>query len=180
MQIKHRVNLIDLLKFYNLHNLPCAEIGVAEGFFSHDMLNWGIAKLYMVDNWGHIPNVTGDGNFDKTWHDKNLQKAVDRVAKFGEKAVILRGLSVEMAKQVPDNSLGLVYIDANHSYDGVMADLQAWQPKVVQGGIIAGHDYLSPQYGVKKAVTDFCNGRYGVYTIPELKQEDAGFYFINK
>lgn len=180
MQIKHRVNLIDLIKFYNLQDLPCAEIGVAEGYFSHDMLNWGIPKLYMVDNWGHIKNVTGDGNFDDTWHNKNYTAAVERVKKFGEKAVILRGLSVDMAAQIPDKSLGLVYLDANHSYEGVTADLNAWIDKVVDGGIIAGHDYLSPQYGVYKAVQDFCKGKYGVHIIPEIKQEDAGFYFIKK
>lgn len=178
--IKHRSQLYTLIQSQDLTHLPCAEIGVAEGYFSSDMLAWGIPKLYMVDNWGHIKGVTGDGNFKQSWHDLNYMKAVKRIQKFGEKAVILRGLSTKMATLVADNSLALVYLDANHSYEGVLADLEAWLPKLVTGGIMAGHDYLSKDYGVEKAVKEFCKGRFAPITIPEIKTEDAGFYFIKK
>jgi hypothetical protein len=40
-----------------------------------------------------------------------------------------------------DESIGAVFIDADHSYDAVTHDLQMWYPKVVHGGFIAGHDY---------------------------------------
>ncbi len=34
-----------------------------------------------------------------------------------------------------------VFLDADHSYDGVLRDLNAWWPKVVNGGYIGGHDW---------------------------------------
>lgn len=169
MVINHR---IDLCKIIDL-SLPVAELGCAEGLFSADMCRWGIPMLYMVDNWATIPGQRGDGGFDQAWHDENYRQAMDRVKDY--KVTVLRGLTHEMAAKVPDESLGMVYLDADHSYEGVMRDLKAWYPKVVKGGVIAGHDYLMKHYGVFEAVKDF--GITPVYTIYENQIEDAGFYF---
>ena len=171
---------MQLVKELGLSHLPTAEIGVAEGGFSFEILTCGSVKHYLVDNWGCIESVTGDGNFCQEWHDKNYETAKERNSVFGEKAVFLKGLSVEMAKLVPNNSLGFVYLDGAHYYDGVIADLTAWLPKLVKGGIMAGHDYLNPAYGVKRAVADFCNFKFDVHTIEENRIDDAGFYFIKK
>jgi predicted O-methyltransferase YrrM len=46
-----------------------------------------------------------------------------------------------------------VFIDADHEYDSVVKDINAWLPKIKQGGIISGHDYFNP-CGVKKAVDE--------------------------
>jgi len=176
-EIKHRIDLVSLLP----ENAVVAEIGVAEGNFSADLLERGIGKLYSVDNWGHIPSVTGDGNFPQDFHDKNYTAAKERLTKYGERSVILKGLSVEMAKLVPDNSLDLLYLDGAHYYAGVAADLNAWYPKVKSNGIIAGHDYLNNDYQVKEAVSHFVVERNiitSVFVIPETHINDAGFYFI--
>jgi hypothetical protein len=174
MQIKYRN---DLHKIIDL-SLPAAEVGVAEGLFSRDMLAWGLPKLYMVDNWARIPGAYGDGDSPDEWHEANLANVKKLTSPYGDKAVILRGLSVEMAKQVPDNSLGLVYLDACHTFECVTADLTAWLPKLVMGGVMAGHDFLMPHYGVQGAVKLFTKGRYNVNLIPENEKKDAGFYFI--
>lgn len=158
-------------------SLPAAEVGVAEGLFSRDILSWGVSFLYMVDNWGRIPGAFGDGDSPQEWHDKNYSDAVNRVLPWQEKVKVLKGLSVEMAKLVPDESLGLVYLDACHTYECVTADLEAWLPKLVPGGIMAGHDYLMPEYGVKEAVNDFAKSKYKVHLIPENQKKDAGFWF---
>jgi cephalosporin hydroxylase len=48
----------------------------------------------------------------------------------------------------------LVFIDADHSYEGVRDDIATWRPLIQPGGIIAGHDY-DPQFpGVAKAVDE--------------------------
>lgn len=176
MIIKYRVQLPDLMRHLNLP-LVAAELGVAEAFHSADLLRNGIEKLYAVDVWNHIPNIKGDGNSPQEWHNKNYEAAVKRLKEFGDKVVYLRGLSVNMAQHVPDNSLGLVYLDGDHSYPGVMTDLVNWYPKLINGGIISGHDLLN-DYGVKQAVTDFTNDQF--FIIPEDKKEDAGFYFFKK
>lgn len=69
--------------------------------------------------------------------------------------------SVQAAQQIEDNSLDLVFIDADHSYEAVVADIVAWLPKVRSGGVLCGHDYwqghphsLPAVDGVKKAVDE--------------------------
>src|SRR5258706_232587 len=48
----------------------------------------------------------------------------------------------------------LIYIDANHQYEGLMADLKAFSPLLAKGGILFGHDY--GWESVQRAVVDFC------------------------
>jgi len=57
------------------------------------------------------------------------------------------------AESFEDNSIDIIFIDANHSYEGVKKDLQSWFSKVKIKGIIAGHDFWAEQ--VKSAVLDF-------------------------
>jgi Methyltransferase domain len=65
--------------------------------------------------------------------------------------------SKEAAAYVPDGSLDFVFIDADHSYEGCKADIQAWLPKLKPSGFISGHDYDNtdfPCFGVKQAVDE--------------------------
>lgn len=174
--VTHRFKLPQLLKDLNLP-LVGAELGIAEGYFSNDLLDGGLETLYMVDAWATL-DVRGDGGFPQEWHDANMAKALARVRKHGEKAVILRGLTTQMAELVPDGSLGLVYIDADHSYEGCKRDILAWIPKLAPLGIMAFHDYLAPHYGVNRAVKEYAQLKnYRIYEIPENKPEDAGAMF---
>jgi predicted O-methyltransferase YrrM len=55
-----------------------------------------------------------------------------------------------------DGSLWFVFLDADHSYESVKADIAAWWPKVAPGGRIAGHDYSTGRYpGVRQAADEF-------------------------
>lgn len=48
---------------------------------------------------------------------------------------------MEASKNVPDESLDYIYVDARHDYCGAFEDMSAWWPKLKPGGILAGHDY---------------------------------------
>ena len=62
--------------------------------------------------------------------------------------------SVELAKSVLDKSIDFVFVDGDHSYDSVRTDIDAWIPKVVGGGAMAGHDFTPSHPGVEKAVRE--------------------------
>jgi len=177
MEIKYRIQLPQLVKELGLPSIG-VEIGVAEGYSSRDFLENGLEKLYSVDAWTTLKQI-GDGGFEQPWYDKNYEAAVKLLAPFKERSIILRGFSSDMTKHVPDNSIGLLYLDGDHSYEGVIRDLREWSPKLVKGGVIAGHDYMNKQYGVNQAAHEFAN-MLGVRleVIKENKAEDAGFYFI--
>jgi O-methyltransferase len=175
--IQHRSQLPELMLLLKLP-MVAVEAGVAEGNFSRDLLNLGIEKLYSVDAWETL-NQRGDGGFDQHWHDMNYILAKEKLSPFGEKSIVLRGRSVEMANHILDNSCGLVYIDCDHSYEGVAADIEMYWPKLVKGGIMAFHDYESTQYGVKRAVGDFAVENYlEIHLIPENQPCDAGAWII--
>ena len=42
-----------------------------------------------------------------------------------------------------DESFDFIYVDARYDYPGVKEDLETWWPKLKQGGIMAGDDYLT-------------------------------------
>lgn len=176
MTLKYRSDLPSFMRELKLP-MVAVEVGCAEMLFTNDLLTNGIEKLYCVDIW-KCENVRGDGSNPDEWHDRNFTSGMDRIRHHGSKAVILKGFSEAMSMKVADNHLGLVYLDAGHSYEDVLLDLTVWLPKLVKGGIMAGHDYINRSYGVYEAVQEFTKGRYKVQVIRENKDEDAGFFFI--
>lgn len=75
---------------------------------------------------------------------------------------IIRDYTVKAAETFPDGFFDLIYIDADHTYEGAKRDVEAWYPKVKSGGFVTGDDYwdrFSPKrhvrFGVVKAVNEF-------------------------
>jgi hypothetical protein len=175
--IQYRRELPKLLKQLGLPMIG-VEVGVAQGSFSWELITNGMEKLYSVDAWKELPQ-TGDGGFPQSWHDDNYEMAKEKLSEFGDKSIILRGISHEMATLIEDNTLGLVYLDGDHSINGVRTDLEAWYSKLVVGGVIATHDYESPAYGTKQAFEEFAkNNGLEIYFLPEDKEDDAGAFII--
>ena len=60
--------------------------------------------------------------------------------------------SLDALEIVEDGSLDLVYVDGDHRYEAVLADLKGWLPKLRAGGVMAGHDWSFQ--AVKKALSE--------------------------
>ena len=63
-----------------------------------------------------------------------------------------RGKSLDALEFVEDESCDLIYIDGDHRYEGVLADIKGWRNKLKDGGIMAGHDWSWES--VKKALRE--------------------------
>lgn len=164
-----------------------AEIGVKRGIHSQVILSrWKGRKLYLVDPWEEQDDESyvDRANVYQERHNEFLDETLSRMQEFGGRFEILRDYSVEAAKRIPDESLDFVYIDARHDYDSVLEDLHAWYPKVKDGGIIAGHDYLRGlmngiPYGVKEAVRKFTNDAgYSWFSVKRTWEPWPSFYFV--
>lgn len=141
-----------------------AEIGVFAGDLSVRLLQDSDINLIMVDSW----TIHGEGqyaesgdfhaNLTQVQQDEFFAMTRNRVKFANGRARIIRKSSVEAAKEIANNSLDFVFIDADHSYEGCKADIIAWKDKVKEGGLISGHDYKNtsfPCFGVEKAVDEF-------------------------
>ena len=81
--------------------------------------------------------------------------------------------SSKASEQFNDSSIDVIFIDAGHSYESVMNDLNSWYPKMKTKSIMAGHDYSSTWPGVQKAVNEF-------FGIPDKIENSCWFKYINK
>ncbi len=157
MQIKSRTEVVELMKHFKLP-LIAAEVGVAEGRLSKELLAWGIEKLYLIDIWEKVPFIKGCGSFDQSWHEDNYKSVLEAIKGREDDVILLKGFSYKMADFVPDNSLGMVYIDGDHTYEGARADIDSYWPKLVPGGLMLFHDAANPTYGIMDAMHNFTKG----------------------
>lgn len=122
-----------------------AEIGVWRGEFSDQILATVEPKLlYLIDPW----KVAGGGKASALYGcNRQTQESMDATyeavrERFASQPVaILRAPSGVALDGIPDGSLDWVYIDGDHTLEGVTTDLWLALKKVRVGGIIAGDDY---------------------------------------
>jgi hypothetical protein len=133
-----------------------------QGDFSKRLLtDWKGHKLYLVDSWRQLPNYDDCSNVDPEKQMMNMARAFYQTYEFGDRVAMIRDLSVNAARMFEDHSLDFVYLDADHSYEGVVQDILAWSGKVRPGGLLCGDDYLDNRhhtygnFGVKSAVDEF-------------------------
>ena len=65
--------------------------------------------------------------------------------------------SVEAAEKHTE-PLDLIYVDGDHAYAGVKADILAWEPHLKVGGVMAFDDYDNPIHEVMPAVNELMLG----------------------
>jgi hypothetical protein len=137
-----------------------AEIGVWKGEFAKEMLLrcQTISRYYMVDPWAHLPTWNKPFNIDTTSFEAVYEEAMSATSFAASKIVVLRGQTCEVIDQIPDGSLDVVYIDGDHTLRGITIDLIKLIPKVKNGGIIGGDDFVATpwQHDVRFEPTLVC------------------------
>lgn len=136
MKIKNR---LELAKYFAERGLNTgAEIGVSDGRYSEVLCRSNPKlKLMCIDVWNN---------------ERIFALAKKKLAVYNTE--LIRQSSVEAAKDVADDSLDFVFIDADHNYKSVRNDILAWVPKVKSGGIVSGHDYYVFPYSRNRGVID--------------------------
>ena len=156
----------EMMRHFIIPESVVVEIGVWRGEFSEYLVSLNPAKLHLIDPWkGVVPSGDVDGNFVSYADlDSEYLRMVDRY-RTNDKVVLHRAFSGEAIATFQDASIDIAYIDGDHSYDGVLRDLEALLPKMKKNGIICGHDYEMNlekahtvyNFGVKRAVDEWCS-----------------------
>jgi predicted O-methyltransferase YrrM len=112
-----------------------AEVGV----------KFGRTTFFLLDNSPDLIIYSIDTDISMFYNNEVKEKYKDRL-------IPIQGFSYDVANQLPDNSMDLIFIDADHSYNSVKKDILEYTPKLKDHGILAGHDIDYP--GVNKAVNE--------------------------
>jgi len=102
----------------------------------------GRTTFYLLDN---IPDLIIYGI------DRDVSFATqEKISKYKNRLIPIQGHSHLVANKLPD--VDLVFIDADHSYNGCKGDILAYRGKVKSTGTLSGHDIDYP--GVNQAVNE--------------------------
>lgn len=138
-----------------------AELGVLKGdTFLYLLERNPTLHLLGVDTWA--PAVEQDsrreeGGRSYKEHDLNgyyltLEKTILDKG-WEDRAFLARTTTTAAAENIADGTFDFVFIDADHTYEGVSADIDAWYPKIRNGGMLLGHDFNFEDFpGVVRAV----------------------------
>ena len=153
------------------------EIGVRDGGNFKSMIAHGPKSAVAVDCWlddkvvAHNDFLYTQGELDSQYETFKAEMADKPFVK------IHRGYSLDVVGEFPDEFFDFIYIDADHTYEGVKRDLEDWYPKMKKGGVFCGHDYVNKvaklragylRFGVAQAVDEFVknNNISTFFTVP--------------
>lgn len=160
------ISMIDYIFSLDPKANTWVELGSFYGESSTIMLGFRkLKKLYCVDSWTVCPEYNAaHKTFDESTKSADFSPAKDvflnRLKKEIDsgRCVPMIQDSVSASLSFDDNTLDVVYVDADHSYESVMTDLETWYKKIKTGGFLCGHDYKMSNDswpGVTKAVDTF-------------------------
>ena len=150
------------------------EVGVQEGKHFNLLIQHHPKVAVAVDSWIDSGIVSRNASlYSQEALDRQFDN-LNKLAKENPSLKVIRKYSFEAVNDFPNNYFDFVYIDADHTYQAVLRDLQDWYPKVKKGGFLAGDDYKNVRkiksgikFGVIQAVNEFAKtNNLTVYEIP--------------
>lgn len=139
------------------------EVGVHDGRMSAHLLRLrSDLGLVMVDNWKaaerQSPSYRATADPRATLaadeQDAAMRQAIAATDFAQNRRIVYHNDSTRVARILDHLRADFVFIDADHSYEGVIADIRAWRPRVKPGGLLCGHDYEPRFPGVARAVAE--------------------------
>ncbi len=146
--------------YHELGCKVCVEIGVARGELSEYLLKHvpQIEEYHGVDPFlgGYdstdaMSKILAEVNSSLVWSHAVLQVLKDQGCKFR----LHYGLSTVVYKDFPPNSVDCIFIDGDHTFEGVKADIEKWSPIIKPGGFYFFDDVSNSFPGTTKAVDTF-------------------------
>jgi predicted O-methyltransferase YrrM len=150
----HGQKILELLEEHKPKT--CVELGSWKGASAIAMARvlrkWG-GTLTCVDTWAAEAFHGGITEDDAHPRPKMLTECACNLVAAGVSASVRLVVAPSLeAATYWSEPIDFLYIDADHEYAQVLADLEAWVPHVRPGGWIAGDDYANPGFpGVRMA-----------------------------
>jgi hypothetical protein len=162
--------LIDLCDYIpDTESKTMVEIGSFQGESAEVFCQY-FKHVHCVDTWNieHLQGYIDHAELKQNPEDVFDKIIIDRFTNVTK----TKTTSKEASDSFDENSIDMVYIDGDHSYDAVKEDILLWSPKVKVGGHITGHDYHEGG-AVQKALNETLG-------IPDIKFQDYSWVIIKK
>lgn len=138
------------------------EVGVCKGANFGEMIKHNPKLAVAIDSWIDDGIISrNDGGFTQEILNQQYEEFTKNMSD-KQFVKIYREYSFEAAKLFEENYFDLIYIDADHSFEGCLQDIENWYPKVRKGGFLLGDDYRiyegrrkGVKFGVIEAVNEF-------------------------
>jgi hypothetical protein len=159
-RIETRTSIPNFLMKHGLNKRIC-EVGVRYAYNLEQLLRAqpeiliGVDHYAVTDNPAQQDSGLSQQTLDALYREIFLRFLSEPTVK------IYKGTSKDAAAAFPINWFDYVYCDDDHSKPGALDTMRNWWPRVRQGGIFAGHDYIDAnavngvEFGVIPAVAEF-------------------------
>lgn len=162
-------------KISEYEDIKWIEIGVRWGRNAKFVLNnFDITKIHLIDPYCELPYLTHI--FDAKSVQGYKSKAKLDLGPFEDKCVWYQDYSQNVVDEFEDESIDIIYIDGDHSYEAVLIDLTLFYPKIKEGGLIIGDDYN--EGGVKQAIEEYALENDIEYEISNSGDGTDKFWFV--
>ena len=139
-RIYPRYSTIFAKQYFNKNKIKVIEIGTYKGDNAVSLIKeLNIEELYLIDPY---ITETSESSGVNSKNISNAEKEAHNKIKNNKNlnVIWIKKSSSDCLKEIPDN-IDYIYVDGNHTYEQVKADLENYYKKLKIGGIIAGHDF---------------------------------------
>jgi hypothetical protein len=137
------------------------------------------AWLGALEFWDHLADTPERNLLLKNGYPQIYFQFLSNVVHSGLQAHILPfpNTSLIAARYFANQGIRaeLIYIDASHEYEDVLADLEAYWPLLAPGRLVFDDDYNSYWPGVRKAVREFAKKRH-----LEVRLREKNFWILRR
>lgn len=135
------------------------EIGSWKGRSTRALADNCPGFVYAVDHWRGQELTADPTSLDAEIAERGsdsiyeeFKANLDGVFLYPMRMSSIEAAAVMKSRLKPD----MVFIDGEHAYAGVKADIETWLPLMAKDGLLCGHDWWHG--GIKQAVRELCPG----------------------
>jgi hypothetical protein len=111
---------------------------------SHSIFMQNHGHFHLVD-WccGNVNTVVGEFDWRNEYPSRQFlwQLLANMECQGFQGVTVTVGTTLDLSSAVGDKSCDYIYIGGDHRYSKVKDDLEAWMPKIRNGGVIIGHGW---------------------------------------
>jgi len=146
-------NFVQLVKDNQSKGMIVVEVGCYDGSTTRhylDIVKENQGHVYIIDTFmGTIQNeqfLQAHPHFYALPHSFGQHNiglydwVVETFKPYSDMMTIIKGMSVDVIPTLKNQSIDILFIDADHKYSSVKTDIELSIPKIKPGGILCGHD----------------------------------------